>query len=363
MGSPDIAVTGGADSSSAAWLGRVLQILTTEPNGEMTIAALICALLIAVGYLSTRGGRSWSRARPWRILRIVFSPRYVLHRSHRLDILYYIANTKVIGLAIGWLLISGGYAAVVTHDALVAAFGAPLPAQWPAWAIMSVSAIVMFLAYEFGYWLDHYLSHRVAFLWEFHKVHHQAETLSPLTVFRVHPVDSLVFSNILALSMGPANGVLHFCFGIPMADKALFNSNLILLVFVHLVVQLQHSHVWIPFTGLLGRLFVSPAHHQIHHSDNPLHFNKNLGSCLAIFDWMFCTLHVPTRQREKLRFGVEPMVAAPHTLTEGLVAPFVRGGRHIVSWIGAGAAGVSGAAAAGNALSSGFDPSVEPAQQ
>ena len=66
------------------------------------------------------------------------------------------------------------------------------------------------------------------------------------------------------------------------------------MFFIYVYVHLQHSQVWIAFTGWLGRLFMSPAHHQIHHSSNPAHFNKNLGSCLALWDWMFGTLHVPS---------------------------------------------------------------------
>ena len=45
-------------------------------------------------------------------------------------------------------------------------------------------------------------------LWDFHKVHHTAEVLSPLTNFRMHPVDSVVFGNILAIFLGVTGGVL-----------------------------------------------------------------------------------------------------------------------------------------------------------
>jgi sterol desaturase/sphingolipid hydroxylase (fatty acid hydroxylase superfamily) len=31
----------------------------------------------------------------------------------------------------------------------------------------------------------------------------------------------------------------------------------------------------------------------VHHSANPKHFNKNFGSCLALWDWMFGTLYMP----------------------------------------------------------------------
>jgi sterol desaturase/sphingolipid hydroxylase (fatty acid hydroxylase superfamily) len=86
---------------------------------------------------------------------------------------------------------------------------------------------------------------------------------------------------------------------------------------------------WIAFTGLWGRLFLSPAHHQIHHSTNPIHFDKNLGSCLGIWDWLFGTLYVPGRTREKLRFGVEPKSQDAHTATGGLVTPLYNAFSHI----------------------------------
>src|SRR5579864_248392 len=67
--------------------------------------------------------------------------------------------------------------------------------------------------------------------------------------------------------------------------------------------HLQHSQFWLSCTGLAGRIFLSPAHHQIHHSNNPIHFDKNFGAGLAVWDWLFGTLHIPQRFNEHLRFG------------------------------------------------------------
>ena len=58
--------------------------------------------------------------------------------------------------------------------------------------------------------------------------------------------------------------------------------NVFLLTFTMTILHLRHSHVWLPFTGLAGRILQSPAHHQIHHSTNPKHFNKNLGFGMSI---------------------------------------------------------------------------------
>ncbi len=68
--------------------------------------------------------------------------------------------------------------------------------------------------------------------------------------------------------------------------------------------HLRHSHLWITFQGVAGKLFQSPAHHQVHHSTDPRHFDKNLGFALAVWDWAFGTLHVPSRQREVSEYGV-----------------------------------------------------------
>ena len=101
------------------------------------------------------------------------------------------------------------------------------------------------------------------------------------------------------------------------------------MLFVHIYVHLQHTHLWIAFTGLAGRVFLSPAHHQIHHSNNPVHFDKNLGSCLAIWDWLFGTLYVPAKEPEPLTFGVKVGEADMHSFGELAIAPMQRAAAHV----------------------------------
>jgi sterol desaturase/sphingolipid hydroxylase (fatty acid hydroxylase superfamily) len=339
--------------------GRLYNFVTSWPGSHTSLAMLAAALLIAVAYLSTRGGRTWRRARPLRILKVLFSPRYVWRRTHAMDALMFVFNTRVVGVAIGWFLLSGTLVSQWTYNTLTAVLGTQPPSDWPGWLVMIVGSVLVFLAYEFGYWLDHFLSHKIPLLWEFHRVHHQAEALSPATNFRVHPIDTMVFSNILCVTMGPVNGAVCWFFGLRFEQASMFGYFTILTAFAYLVVQLQHSHVWIPFTGTFGKIFVSPAHHQIHHSTNPIHFDKNMGSCLAIFDWMFGTLHLPTRKREKLTFGSNSEAADPHTLMEGLINPYIRGFGHIRSWVAG--AGSGGGAAQGSGARPAA-PSLAPAE-
>ena len=45
---------------------------------------------------------------------------------------------------------------------------------------------------------------------------------------------------------------------------------------------MRHAHVWIPLAGLTGHIFHSPAHHHIHHSDSPEHYDRNMGFALSL---------------------------------------------------------------------------------
>ena len=224
---------------------------------------------------------------------------------------------------LGWAVLSYQFISNGVVSLLVAAFG-PVSAPVPALAARAIMTVILFLAYELGYWLNHYLSHRVPVLWEFHRVHHTATVLTPLTNFRVHPVYTWIFANILAVSTAVANGLGSYVLGQTAYQYALSDTNIILVLFIHTYVHLQHSQLWIAFPGVWGRLFMSSAHHQVHHSTDPSHFNKNLGSCLAVWDWMFGTLYVPAAKPEALSFGVDPNDGEVHTIMGGYVAPLYR---------------------------------------
>jgi sterol desaturase/sphingolipid hydroxylase (fatty acid hydroxylase superfamily) len=289
--------------------------------GTFSVASLACALCVATLFLGAR-----RRGKPLRLrvlLRAVFPKRLRASRSTRADIAFFFFSFFLVGVLFGWAVLSMHVVDNATNQFLTATFGAQ-PARLAGWPATLVMTFVLFVAYELGYWIDHYLSHNVPFLWEFHKVHHTAEVLSPLTNFRVHPVDTIVFNNILALVMGLAGGVAHHLLGQGAAPFTIADSNVIVLAFFFLIGHLQHTHFWIAFTGFWGRVILSPAHHQIHHSTDPAHFNRNLGSFLAIWDWMFGTLHLPTKTRQKLDFGVEPKEQAAHTVAGGLISPVVR---------------------------------------
>jgi sterol desaturase/sphingolipid hydroxylase (fatty acid hydroxylase superfamily) len=304
--------------------GKLVLSLGSHFSATSLAAALVIAALFFAWQRVKRG-----RHLRWRVIaRALFPKRIVRHRSNRADIGYLLFNVFLSGIVFGWAVLT--YQAITNTiiTALVSIFGPVAPSTLPLVVSRAGVTILLFLGYELGYWFNHWLSHKVPFLWEFHKVHHTAEVLTPITNFRVHPVYSWIFANILAFSAAVAGGIGNYAFGNTTYQYAISDTNMILVLFIHTYVHLQHSHMWIAFTGALGRVFVSPAHHQVHHSGNPKHFNKNFGSCLALWDWMFGTLYVPEKKREPLTFGF-PGRADAHTFKGELIDPVINAAGHL----------------------------------
>lgn len=300
---------------------KTLGIMLISPGSTFSLPELAFALLVAFAFLVIRHKRRRGRARFDVVARAVLARRLIFNRSTYADLIYFLINTLALGGLIGWGLLSARTISSYEIATLAGHFGGRALLAAPDWALRAAMTGLLFLAYEFGYWLDHYLKHRVPALWELHKTHHTAEVLTPVTVFRVHPLDTLIFTNIQAIVVGLTAGLTSYLFARQAPIYALDGVNVVLVVFVWAYVHLQHSQFWIPFTGAPGRVFMSPAHHQIHHSIDPAHYNRNLGSCLAIWDWLFGTLETPQRDSPRLQFGVVEPGVDHHSLTPLLIAP------------------------------------------
>jgi sterol desaturase/sphingolipid hydroxylase (fatty acid hydroxylase superfamily) len=252
----------------------------------------------------------------------IFPAKILRHKSTRVDMAHYVFNMVLMSSAYGSMIFSSEYWYRST-DAGLKALGVCGPlVSAPAPLVLLVTAAVEFLMVELGYWFGHYLMHRIPALWEFHKVHHSAEVMTPLTEWRQHPVEMVIIPNCIAALVGVGYGVLWQVFG-PAQAASLFNVNIFLLVFFFTILHLRHSHVWLPFTGVLGHILQSPAHHQIHHSTNPKHFDKNLGFAMSVWDWAFGTLWIPA-EREHIEFGLGEESAVFDTAHGNLMRPFVK---------------------------------------
>ncbi|HWA30189.1 MAG TPA: sterol desaturase family protein [Rhizomicrobium sp.] len=321
-----------AAADIAAQVLHLLSSIFLSPGSSFSLHSLACAAAIAALFLIARrlaAKRKTPRAAAlWRAM----FPRWLwAGASTRADIGFFLLNTFATASLIGWGILSAGAISDGTGAVLTSIVGSALTVTVPGFAASIILTAALFVAYDFAYWIDHYLKHKIPVLWEFHRVHHTAEVLSPLTSFRMHPIDSLVFYNIVAIVLGVTHGTGSWTLG-DAEPFGLSGNNIILVAFILTTIHLQHSHIDIRFTGRLGKLILSPAHHQIHHSIDSAHFDSNLGSCLAVWDWMFGTLMLPDEIDGKLTFGadVEDDRYAPHTMAGSLAWPFVRAVRRLM---------------------------------
>ena len=293
--------------------------LLLAPGSMFSLWSLLAALTVSAVFLVSR-----KRMRPRLLLRALLPAKLWKSRSSRLDMVFFLLNTFVTGALIGWGLLSFD---AISRDTLTLAhdlFGHTSVPVAPGWLRAGGLTLALFLAYDFGYWLDHYSAHKIPARWAFHRVHHTAEVLSPLTAYRVHPVDTLLFANIVAITTGVTDGLMRFVLNAPAQAVTLDGTNIVLLVFLFTTIHLQHSHIDIRFTGWLGRLLFSPAHHHIHHSSKASHYDTNLGSCLAVWDYLFGTLILPSREDRPGKYGAEAAGEDPHSVHGSLITPFVQ---------------------------------------
>ncbi len=305
------------------WLfGRMLQFIDVsfiDPGGRFYWVTFVAAMVVlAIAYVLRPDWRArWGGEG---FLRFCFPRGFFSHPSTRTDIQLNVVNFFVMPFVnIGWRYNAAYFSAIVLAG-MVWLFGPGTPRlEWTTGTIFAFTILIA-IANDFGYWVWHYLAHRVPFLWPIHKVHHSAEVMTPLVAGRVHPIENILLpifrAAATALVLAP---MLYFFVG-EAPVMTLFGMNLVAAAFALAGDQLFHAHVPISWGRRLNHVFISPATHQIHHSVAPEHWNKNMGAFLAVWDWMFGTLYLPD-SRQDLRYGAGERVPQPHT---GLPTAYLR---------------------------------------
>jgi sterol desaturase/sphingolipid hydroxylase (fatty acid hydroxylase superfamily) len=229
---------------------------------------------------------------PWR-------PRY-LSRNFRVDVAYYLFYYGgfyhlLVFIPLYALMVRGVHAYAPFLQMNLLAHASPI------WQIAAAILVADF----FGYWI-HRIKHANRFLWRFHAIHHSQERLTVMTNYRFHVVDETL------LRIG-----LFIPFQIVGADFKIWISIDFVMAWIFL---LQHTE-WNWTYGPFGRLVVSPVFHQIHHSNNPEHYERNFSMLLSLWDDLFGTAE--RRAPTPVRFGIAPD-SMPETFFGQLIWPFTR---------------------------------------
>src|SRR5689334_10836749 len=226
------------------------------------------------------------------------------HPSAQADYRFYFVNAVVFQLLVGPFLFASDTVASLLDSALGPILGSAAPGTESAsFGAKLAYTLLFFVAYDFGRFVAHSLLHDVRFLWEFHKVHHSAEVLTPMTTFRAHPIDLAVMAWVPALTTGVVTWAFHRYVDAGIGVYTFFGLHVVMWI-GNLIGNLRHWQVWLSYGKTLNRWLISPAHHQLHHSAEPRHWGCNRGFELAVWDRLYGTLYVPSNEPENFRMGL-----------------------------------------------------------
>jgi len=176
-------------------------------------------------------------------------------------------------------------------------------------------------------WITHYLQHKIPVLWDFHKVHHSALVLTPLTNFRVHPVD-FMFENILnAVMTGFVVGIYGYRYSDEIVEISILGLSLVYFL-AAIFGNLRHSHIPFAYPRWVSKWICSPVMHQIHHSAEARHFDKNFSVVFSAWDYMAGTIYIP-EVGEKFPLGIGAEGTEFRSVWTVYVYPFVSAARRL----------------------------------
>jgi sterol desaturase/sphingolipid hydroxylase (fatty acid hydroxylase superfamily) len=258
------------------------------------LSGFVIALIFTLSNNGVRKAHSFIKA--------TFSMKYWFNRSCYRDYQWIFINQIFKTLFIVPILASSLTVALYVSRSLMDVFGSGNFIHWHYQYVLITFSLVLFTVEDFSRFFVHWLYHRVPILWKFHAIHHSATVLTPLTLYRVHSLEYLLNNCRGVMVVGIVSGIFMYCFNGSIGFAEILGVNLFNFLFNFSAANLRHSHVWISF-GYLEHLFISPAQHQIHHSNEKKHFNKNFGSCLAIWDKAFRSWQTSTNSKVE-EFGL-----------------------------------------------------------
>ena len=91
--------------------------------------------------------------------------------------------------------------------------------------VISAFTIFQFTLDDLSKYVIHRFMHKFPILWSIHKVHHSATTLTPMTVFRTHPLEGIIFSLRSAVTQAISISVFIFLFGNNVSLLAILGVN------------------------------------------------------------------------------------------------------------------------------------------
>jgi sterol desaturase/sphingolipid hydroxylase (fatty acid hydroxylase superfamily) len=291
----DMLSSGFWDSAFLAMLGRLRE------GGGMILVLLLATLVFATAVTFLRvAGAQWS----WRDLwRHVLPTGTLRHPSARADMLFWLSKRLVMPPLVLILGVSTAATGTVMYSLLGHLVPHPHHTAPASATSLLLFTFTMLVVYDFSNYSLHALQHRIPLLWEFHKVHHSAQLLVGVTKDRVHPLDEILSRWWSGLISGPVYAVWLY-FVLDPVEMTIFGMNAYALINTVIMMDfVRHTHMKLTYGKWLDAIFLSPHYHQLHHSIDPSHYDRNFGQVLSVWDRLFGTLKAP-HANEDFAFGL-----------------------------------------------------------
>jgi len=174
----------------------------------------------------------------------IFDKKILLSKSAKSDYLLFFINQIIMSVISPVLITQLAIAtALFYYFHSVSWLDAGVWNNTPLAVIISAFTLFHFLLEDFSKYFVHRLMHKWPILWAIHKVHHSATFLTPMTVFRTHPLEGVVFSLRSAFTQAISISSFVFLFG-PQVDIAtILGANIFIFAFNIAGSNLRHSHI------------------------------------------------------------------------------------------------------------------------
>lgn len=159
------------------------------------------------------------------------------------------------------------------------------------------------VAFDLGRTLIHYAFHKIPMLWELHKLHHDAEILTPLTSYRQSLFENYMTGLTKGTFRGASVGLFLILFGPGNFNVLTIVGMGVPSLLSKFISNFRHSHLWFNL-GIFGYLIGNPAGHLVHHSAETRHRDKNFANVFPIWDLLLGTLYIPSTE-EHFKIGIK----------------------------------------------------------
>lgn len=156
--------------------------------------------------------------------------------------------------------------------------------QWHFW-------LVALLIYEFWYWVQHFLAHKVRLLWCIHSPHHAPDSMNMLVGIN-HQLLEIPYLSFFTGFMPAICGVpLEMVVAINIIDVIWGNL-------LHISPRVIKGSY-----GPLEYFLQTPSYHRVHHAKNTRYMDTNYNSITLFWDTLLRTRQ-PLREDDPVEYGI-----------------------------------------------------------